>query len=63
MNQEDVIVGMPVTYYGAILENGEKLFPFDTTIKAYPYQMSSGEVVCMVEGKSGVVSIKHLFPR
>ncbi len=61
MEQHEIIIGTPVTYY-SVLRGEEKLFPKETKITSEPYDMC-GQMCCMVEGKSGCVSIIHLEKR
>lgn len=60
MKQEDVKVGIHVTYWGVIKNDGSKFDPFQTVIVSEPWQLGGGEIVCKVIGKSGGVSIRHL---
>lgn len=60
MQKSEVTVGQLVTYYHTIKEDGTKLNPVKTRILSEVTELPSGEEVCMIEGKRGLVSIEHL---
>lgn len=62
MKTEEIQIGTSVRYWGVIAQNGQKYDPFDTTIRSEAWNLESGETVCLITGKSGAVSIKHLEP-
>lgn len=63
MTPDQIKLGLPVTYYGAILEDGTRLYPKETTIRSEPWQLGCGEWICKIDGMAGGVSLDHLFPR
>lgn len=60
MQKSEVIVGQLVTYFAVIKEDSTKLNPCTTRILSEVTELPSGEEVCQIEGKRGMVSIKHL---
>lgn len=62
MTQDEIKIGQRVTYYSAILETGEKLYPKETIITSMPWTLGSGETICNVSGVRGGVAISHLEP-
>jgi hypothetical protein len=61
MNIEDIKVGTPVTYWSVIKDDGSKHDPTRTVITSDPYDIGD-QTVCMIRGKVGAVSIRHLEP-
>lgn len=60
MSEQQVQIGLVVTYYPVIDDKGVKHDPFKTTVRSMPWKLGSGELVCLVNGKTGGVSLKHL---
>lgn len=63
MKVEEIKIGTPVTYYSTIKGNGEKLNPISSIITSKPWTLGNGEIVCNIDGVSGVVSIALLEKR
>lgn len=59
MKIEEIIIGTPITYYGVITDEGEKLYPVESEITTGPRWVGT-ELVCEIKDVIGVVSIEHL---
>lgn len=62
MIKEEIIIGMGVTYYDVITDDGQKLHPFETKIASKVYDIG-GECCCRIVGRGGLKSISRLEPR
>lgn len=60
MKVENIKIGMPVIYWASISETGQRDNPVKTLVASDPWNLPSGESVCMVKNIIGCVAINHL---